>query len=84
MRARCSADSALFNVVPRRREGRSLNITSRQPRHVEKAANDLVAHDMELASGYHRVTQSAADTLGKTALCSLNVSVADRPFATIG
>jgi len=38
-------------------------------------ANGPVAHDIELMSGYHRVALSIADTIGKTASCTFNLSV---------
>ena len=42
----------------RRTDGLSINITSRLLEHAEKTANGLVAHDIELPPGYHRVTLS--------------------------
>ena len=56
--------------------GLSINITSRRLRYVEKMAHGLVAHDIELPSGYHRVTLSIAEAIGKTASCTFNLSVA--------
>jgi len=53
-----------------------LNITRRLLEHADKTANGLVAHDIELPSGNHRVTLSIADTTGKTASRTFNLSVA--------
>ena len=39
----------------RRTDGLSIDSTSRRPQHVEKSANGLVAHDIELPLGYRRV-----------------------------
>ena len=53
-----------------------INITRRLLEHADKTANGLVAHDIELPSGNHRVTLSIADTTGKTASRTFNLSVA--------
>src|SRR5262245_10900990 len=53
-----------------------INITRRLLEHAEKTASGLVAHDIELPSGNHRVTLSIADTTGKTASRTFNLSVA--------
>jgi len=53
-----------------------LNITRRLLEHADKTANGLVAHDIELPMGYHRVTPSIADANGTTASHTFNLSVA--------
>ena len=54
----------------RRRDGLSTNITSCRLQHVEKRASGLVAHDIELPLGYHCLTLSVANMIGKAALCT--------------
>jgi len=52
-----------------------INITRRLLAHAELISNGLIAHDVELPSGSHRVTLSIADTAGKRASRTFNLSV---------
>jgi len=60
----------------RRTNGLSIIIASRLLEYAEKTANGLVAHDIELPPGNHRVILSIADTTGTTASRTCNLSVA--------
>jgi hypothetical protein len=53
-----------------------INITRRLLEHSSVTASGLVAHDVELPPGDHRVTMSIADTSGRTSRQTFNLSVA--------
>jgi hypothetical protein len=53
-----------------------INITRRLLEHSTMTANGLIAHEVELPPGDHRVTMSIADTSGRTSRRTFNLSVA--------
>jgi hypothetical protein len=53
-----------------------INVTRRLLDHAVTTAGGLVAHDVDLPLGDHRVTVSIADTAGRSASRTFNLSVA--------